>query len=98
MPNTPPPWTTMAASSGTRYSGTRAWNSSRATASSSRARWEPRQRCGPAPKATWRLAAAVEVDLVGVVELGRVARCQRRRQQDAVPGLHPDAGAPRRRR
>src|SRR5947208_3111724 len=38
----------------------RRWNSRSATRSSMRARCDPRQRCGPPPKARWRLGLRVK--------------------------------------
>lgn len=46
-----PPWNESSTSSGIRYSGMSSCHSASATASSWRARWEPRQRCAPAPNA-----------------------------------------------
>ena len=68
--------------------GKRATNSSMATFSSSRARFEPRQRWMPSPNAAWRFSCAVDDERVRVLELERIAVGCRERQQHPVVLLH----------
>ena len=71
--------------------GKRATNSSIATFSSRRARFEPRQRWMPSPNAAWRFCCAVDDERVRVLELVRIAVGRRERQQHPVVLLHRTA-------